>query len=119
MPNTEKAPLILEKALAEWRKQQTLKREKISISKFADFLGYSQQAVNFWLNRDRPVSEEAIIRIAPKLAELLGTEIYTILELPEPKINLKYLESIWGNLSPKDREKLRKEAEKIVKKKNG
>lgn len=117
MAKSEKAHEILEKAFAEWRKKQTLKREKISVEEFGKYLGYSQQAVNFWLNKDRPVGENALTKIAPKLAELLGNEIYKILELPEPEENLIYIESVWDKLSPEEQRIIRNQTEKIVKRK--
>jgi transcriptional regulator with XRE-family HTH domain len=116
--NLEKAHEILEKAFAEWRKIQTLKREKISVEEFGNFLGYSQQAVNFWLNKDRPIGENAIIKIAPRLAELLGNKIYKDLGLPEPEENLEYIKKNWNEFTPEERVILRKQAEKIIKKKN-
>lgn len=106
MPNLDKALNILEKALAEWRKQQTLKQGKISVTAFAEYLGYSQQIVNFWLNKDQPISENAITKIAPKLAELLSNEIYTELEIEKPDILYNYIKDNWKNISKDKKDKI-------------
>lgn len=114
MPKLEKALPILEKALAEWRKQQTLKRGKTSVSKFADFLNYSQSAVSFWLNEDRPISEEALITILPKLAELLGMEVYDELDIPRPDPLLQFINSRWERIPPDKQQKLVEDAERYA-----
>lgn len=114
--NIEKAPIVLEKALAEWRKQETLKREKTSISRFADYLGYSQQAVGFWLNRDRNISEDTLISILPKLVNLLGEEIYEELEIPKPDKLYEYVKENWEETPNEERKKIAKIIEKYTKK---
>lgn len=116
MTNLDKAHEILEKALAEWRKQQTLKRERISIEEFASFLGYSQPTVNLWLNKDRKIGESALSKMAPKIAELLGNEIYKILELPMPEENLVYIENNWEKLSLEEKREIKKMIERKIKK---
>ena len=112
MVKTDVAPTILERALAEWRKRETLKRGKTSIRKFAEYLGYSQAIVGFWLNKNQKISENAIKNIAPKLAELLGDEIYTELEIEKPNIYKDYVIKNWEKLP----EKKQKEIFETVKK---
>jgi len=118
MAHLEKAIQVLEEALAEWRKQQSLQRGKTSVSEFANYLNYSQTAVSLWLNKDREIGEDALIKIAPKLAKLLGNRIYKTLALPQPEENLEYIKNNWNEFSPEEREIMRKQAEKIIKKKN-
>ncbi len=108
MSKLEKAPALLEQAFAEWRKQETLRRESTSISKFAEFLGYSRAIVGFWLNRDRPISEDALISILPKLAELLGMEIYDELEIPRPNFLHQYVSTHWEKLPPEEQRRIAK-----------
>jgi transcriptional regulator with XRE-family HTH domain len=112
MIKIENAPTVLERALAEWRKQETLKRGRTSIRKFADYLGYSQALVGFWLNKKQKISEGALINIAPKLATLLGNEIYKELEITKPNIYKEYAIRNWEKLP----EKKQKEITKIIKK---
>lgn len=115
MPNLSKAPIILEKALAEWRKQETLKKGKTSISKFAEYLGYSQQAVGFWLNRDRNISEEALFTILPKLESLLGIEVYDELEIERPDKLLEFIKGNWNKTPQEEKTKIAKIIEKYSK----
>jgi uncharacterized membrane-anchored protein YjiN (DUF445 family) len=115
MYNLDKAPDILDRAFAEWKKVETLKREKTSVSRFADFLGYSQQSVNFWLHRDRKISEEALITILPKLAELLGENIYDELNVEKPDHLLNYVTNNWKKTSKDKKEKIAKLIEEDTK----
>ena len=112
MNDIKKNRQILERALAEWRKVQTLKREKTSISKFADYLGYSQQAVSFWLNGDNEISEQAILKILPKLSELLGLEIYDELNLDRPDVIKNYVNENWNDAPLEERKRIAKIIEK-------
>jgi len=116
MNNAKKNQQILERALAEWRKIQTLKREKTSISKFADYLGYSQQAVSFWLNGDNEISEQAILKMLPKLSELLGLEIYDELNLERPDIIQNYVNENWNDAPVEEKKRIAKIIEKYSKK---
>jgi transcriptional regulator with XRE-family HTH domain len=106
--NTNDAYELLEKAFAEWRKRETLKREKVSIRKFANYLGYSQALVGFWLNKDQNISENAIVNIAPKLAELLGEEIYEKLEIQKPNLLHQYASTHWENLPEEEQKRIAK-----------
>lgn len=116
MTNLEKAPKVLEQALAEWRKQETLRKGKTSVSKFADFLDYSQTAVSLWLNGDRGISEEAILAILPKLAELLGVEVYDELEVPRPDKIYEYVTDNWNKAPIEEQERIAKIISKYSKK---
>jgi transcriptional regulator with XRE-family HTH domain len=114
MSKIVKAQAFLEKALAEWRKQETLKKGKTSVSKFADFLNYSQTAVSLWLNGDRNISEEALMEILPKLAELLGMEIYDELEIQRPNLLYQYVARHWKNLPPEEQKRVGKTISKYT-----
>jgi transcriptional regulator with XRE-family HTH domain len=116
MANLSKAHEVLEKAFAEFRKRQTLARGKVSIEEFANELGYKQPTVNQWLNKDRPIGENALIKIAPKIAELLGNEIYKTLGLPMPDESKIELDEIWDNLPEDKKGELLKVAKKLSKK---
>jgi transcriptional regulator with XRE-family HTH domain len=112
MPDLNKAPTILEKALAEWRKRQTLRKGKISVAEFADFLNYSRSLVGFWLNGDRSVSESALISILPKLADLLGLEVYDELNIPRPDPYLQSINSSWERIPPDKQLQLAEDAKR-------
>ena len=108
MANLNKAPKLLEIALAEWRKRQTLTKGKTSVSEFANFLNYSQTTVSLWLNGDREISEEALLAILSKLTELLGYEIYDELEIPRPDALYEYVNENWKNAPLEERIKVAK-----------
>lgn len=114
MIEIEKTHTILEKAFAEWRKQETLKREKTSIRKFAIFLGYSQAQVGFWLNKKQKISKNALEAILPKLIELLGSEVYTELNIPKPDPYKKYILDHWDKLPPKKQKEIIKTIQKYT-----
>lgn len=115
MANLKKAPEILENALAEWRKQQTLKKDKTSVSEFANFLEYSQTTVSLWLNGDREISEEAILFIIPKLEKLLGIEVYDELEIERPDQLLEFIKGNWNKTPQEEKAKIAKIVEKYSK----
>jgi len=114
--NTE-IPHLLEQALAEWRKQQTLKRKSASLSQFAVFLGYSRPIVSLWMTEgnNRYPSKESIKTIAPKLAEILGLEVYDTLDIPRPDPDLQKINELWPQLPENAREKILKLGEKFAK----
>lgn len=116
MANLEKAPQILEKALAEWRREQTLKKEKTSVSEFANFLNYSQTTVSLWLNGDREITEKAILEILPKLIEILGVDICDELEIPRPDTLYGYVTENWNDAPIEEKKRIAKIIEKYSKK---
>lgn len=115
MANLNKALPILERGLAEWRKQETLRRGKTSVSKFADFLEYSQTTVSMWLNKDRDISEEVLMKILPKLSEILGVEIYDELEIERPDALYQYVIGNWKDTPKEEQERIAKIIEKETK----
>lgn len=110
-------PYLLEQALAEWRKQQTLKRESTSLSQFAVFLGYSRPIVSLWMTEgnNRYPSKETIKTIAPKLAEILGSEVYDTLDLPRPDPDLQKINELWPHLPKNAQAQILKLGEKFAK----
>jgi transcriptional regulator with XRE-family HTH domain len=112
MVNLAKAPIILEKALAEWRKKQTLRKEKTSVSEFANFIEYSQTTVSLWLNGDREITEKALLEILPKLIELLGEDICDELEIPRPDVLYGYVSENWNEAPIEERKRIAKIIEK-------
>lgn len=70
-------PEYIEKKYLEWQTQQGKRK---SIEEFAVFLGVSQPTLSLWMNGRRKPSE----RIADHLANILGNEIYDVLEIERP-----------------------------------
>jgi len=118
-------PRLLEQALAEWRKQETLKRGSTSLAQFAKYLGYSRPIVWLWISEDndRYPSKATIEKIAPKLADLLGLEVYDQLNLPRPDPLLEFIISKVDQLTDEQRQSMTDLLEKYIveneKKKSG
>ena len=72
---------------------------KNSVTAFANYLTrhnsygvkFSQQLVSGWLNGDYKPSE----KYAPALADIMGNDIYDILDLPHPDLFWKKLSAAW------------------------
>lgn len=116
MANLEKAPALLEQALAEWRKRQTLIKGKTSVSEFANFIEYSQTTVSLWLNGDREITEKALLEILPKLIELLGEDICDELGIKRPDVLYEYVSKNWNEAPIEERKRIAKILEKYSKK---
>ena len=105
---------LVEDALIEWRTIQTKKRQSVSLNGFADYLEISRPQVSHWLNGERKITAKHKIKIAPKLAELLGEQVYAELGVPSPDPNLKKITYLWGKLPTEARQKLAEQAAKYV-----
>lgn len=106
MTDPKTARSVLERALAEWRKRETLNKQKTSLPFFAKYLGYSRPAVSLWLNGDKDISEDALLHMLPKIASLLGLEIYDELEIERPNLLLEYANRHWNNVPLKEQQKI-------------
>uniref|UniRef100_A0A6H1ZD65 Uncharacterized protein n=1 Tax=viral metagenome TaxID=1070528 RepID=A0A6H1ZD65_9ZZZZ len=114
MMNLDHYSQALEKALIIWRGNRTRKRLPVSINEFARFLEFSRPIVSQWLNNDKHPSKGTVDLILPKLEELLGEEIYELLEIPRPDPDLQTLSRLWPRLSEETRHAIREQAEKYV-----
>jgi len=104
----EKFSNVLNLALREWRKQQIDKDEGYSLDKFAAQLGFSQSAISTWLNNKQSPNLESLIKITPKLAEILGNQVYIDLGLLRNGELLKNYIELYETISPADREEMLK-----------
>ena len=98
----EKFSNVLNLALREWRKQQIDKDENYSIDKFAAQLGFSQSAISTWLNNKQSPNLESLIKITPKLAEILGNQVYLELGLLRKGESLKSYIELYETIAPAD-----------------
>ena len=100
---------ILQDAYDAWRIARIRAKENISLDSFADYLGKSQSTVSMWLNKKRSPDLESMQTIAPKLAQLLGDEIYVKLGLmPETETDplLNFVNRNWDKLPPEAQEQI-------------
>lgn len=99
-------PQVLEKALIAYRIRQTQNHGSVSITSFADYLGYSRPMVTLWMNGDRPISYDTLELILPKLQDLIGPEVYEMVEHPKPDPILDYFIESWDGLTENQRMEL-------------
>lgn len=96
-------PQVLERALIAYRIIQTKNRGNVSINSFAKYLGYSRPMVTLWMNGKRKVTYDALENMLPKLHELIGPEVYEMLEHPKPDPVLDYFVESWEALTESQR----------------
>jgi transcriptional regulator with XRE-family HTH domain len=101
-------------ALIKWRQIQTKNRESVSLNSFADFLGISRPAVSQWLNKERTPGFESLIVIAPKLAQLLGPQVYDELGLSRPDQRFGELKELYDVVPSEDKDELLEAVRKIL-----
>jgi transcriptional regulator with XRE-family HTH domain len=77
---------IIEEAFKEWRIRE-IRRDSsnISIDKFADYLDVSQSMVSYWISGARFPSGKSLIKLMPKLEELIGPSVYDRLGIKSPQ----------------------------------
>lgn len=100
---------ILNKAMREWKKTRIDQGEdSLSIEEFSRELGASQPTVTNWLNKKYSPSFSTLRNIAPKLAELLGPDIYEQLGIQRPDPTISQLIQIYDNLLPEGKKEMLK-----------
>ena len=93
--------------IQEFEKEQG---KRVSLDKFAEYLGVSRPLISHWLSgRTKPSLEN--VRI---LAEKFGPEIYDILELSRPDPDLLAITKVWYQIPEKSRRAIREQAEALV-----
>jgi hypothetical protein len=107
-------PTLLDKAFLEFRIRQTKERLSVSLNSFAGFLEFSPTIINLWLKGKKTPSESNMDRIIPKLVELIGSEVYDVLNLPRPDLDLKRLTDVWERIPETNRRILADLAEKYA-----
>ena len=105
---------LLENALISWRTKQTRERKNVSLNSFSEYLGVSRPLLSMWLLGKRSVSHEYKIKIALPIANLIGPEIYKLLDVQSPDPDLQALSHLWPCLSEETRHAIREQAEKYV-----
>jgi len=84
--------------------------KRVSLDKFAEYLGVSRPLISHWLSgRTKPSLEN--VRI---LAEKFGPEIYDVLELTRPDPDLYAITKMWDRILEKSRRSIREQAEALV-----
>ena len=93
----------LENQYIDWQKSAGSRK---TINEFADFLGVSQPLVSMWMNGKRRPGAENI----DALAEVLGDEIYDLLNIPRPDPDLLSIKKLWAKLPETARHALAEQA---------
>jgi len=103
-----------------WESYLTFQRNtlKSGFTAFANYLTennrygikFSQQIVSGWLNGEFKPSEKYILA----LADIMGDEIYDVLDVPHPDPDLQILVRLWPHLTEDARRKLRAQGERYL-----
>jgi transcriptional regulator with XRE-family HTH domain len=102
--DTNEFIIILNKAMKEWKKTRIDQGvDSLSIEEFARELGASQPTVTNWLNNKHSPTLESIVNIAPKLAELLGPDIYEQLGIQRPDPTISQVIQVYDKASTEEK----------------
>ena len=93
--------------LQEYEKEQG---QRITLDKFADYLGVKRPILSLWLSGKNKPSLDSVKR----LSEKLGNEIYDVLQLPNRNQYLQRIYDAFENIPPEKQQKLAEEAEEYV-----
>lgn len=99
----------------QWMEQQFLAwqmREggRKTVTEFARYLGVTRNSLNNWILRGQEPSGDNLETIARKM----GPEIYDVLGLTRPDPELQRINSVWDDLSPRERLRLAESAEEYA-----
>lgn len=106
MYNT-KVPSFSDYLLSKIQEYEKQMGQRVTLDKFAEYLGVSRPLVSYWLKGTKPSLENVQI-----LAKKFGPEIYDVLDLPRPNPYLQKINQIFESLSPEHQKKLAEDAEK-------
>lgn len=102
MPKNEFS-LLLEKKFLEWQIKQG---RRTTLKEFSDHIGVSRAAISLWLNGDR-VPDQTNLQ---KLADMLGYEVFDVLNIPRPNLYLQRINKLFDRLTPERQQKLAEDA---------
>lgn len=90
--------------LQEFEKQRG---QRTTLDKFAEHLGVKRPILSIWLSGKSKPSLDSV----RQLAEVLGPEVYEVLDLPQPNPYLQKINQLFERLSPEHQRKLAEDAE--------
>lgn len=96
--------VLLERKFLEWQ----LEVGRKSQSDFADLLGVKRTSLTMWMNGTHLPDMES----AKKISNVLGPEIFDLLDLPRPNPYLQKINQIFERLSPEQQKKIADDVEK-------
>ena len=92
----------------DWQAKQG---ERKTLDEFAAYIGISRPLLNMWMNGDKPRPGQANIKI---LAEIFGSEIYDVLDLPRPDPFVLYVQKASTNLKDNQKKKISEQIAKYI-----
>lgn len=98
--------VLLERKFLEWQ----LEVGRKSQADFADLLGVKRTSLTMWMNGTHLPDIES----AKKLSNVLGPEIFDILDLPRPNPYLQKINQVFERLSHEQQQKLTEMAERFA-----
>lgn len=99
-----KFPNYLTKKFLEW---QTELGARKTLEEFADYLNVSRPLLSFWMNGKRIPNIDNLENIS----NILGNEVYDVLDLPRPNPYLQKLNRLWEFLPEEFQKRISEEAE--------
>ncbi len=110
MPSTRIGEWLTQKFLA-W---QTDQKEIKTLAEFADYLEVGRPALSMWISGKRQPNE----KMARRLAQKLGLEIYDVLGMARPDEQTQDLVHAFGKLDPDRQDQLIKRAQELLSEQN-
>ena len=95
------------KEVSEWLNHHfiewiTSTGERHTVTEYAEYLGVSRSLLSRYLSGKILPSESNVYRIA----DVLGNEIYDIMEIPKPDPLLRYINRQWDYLTPEEQKQI-------------
>jgi transcriptional regulator with XRE-family HTH domain len=100
-------PTFSEYLLSKLQEFEKQRGQRTTLDKFAEYLGVKRPILSIWLSGKSQPSLDSV----RQLAEVLGPEVYEVLDLPRPNPYLQKITQLFENLSPEHQRKLAEDAE--------
>jgi len=97
--------VLLERKFLEWQIEVGRKSQ----ADFADLLGVKRTSLTMWMNGSHLPDMES----AKKLSNVLGPEIFDLLDLPRPNPYLQKINQLFERLSPEQQKKIAEDVERF------
>ena len=101
-------PTFSEFLLSKLQEFEKQRGQRTTLDKFAEHLGVKRPILSIWLSGKSKPSLDSV----RQLAEVLGPEVYEVLDLPKPNPYLQKISQLFEQLSPEHQRKLAEDAER-------
>lgn len=101
-------PTFSEYLLVKLQEFEKQRGQRTTLDKFAEYLGVKRPILSIWLSGKSKPSLDSV----RQLAEVLGPEVYEVLDLPRPNPYLQKINQLFEYLSPEHQRQLAQDAER-------